>query len=470
MDLEWFRYRRNQVLLSSILILVLAILFAFRVKSVGVLVDGRTQVIETRAVFVRGALRDAGISLRPKSEVIPGLNRMILGPMVVQVINAIQVHIWDGDLEIVLESSDRTPSAWLAEAEVYLDTGDAIYIQGRQVDPESEISMTPYLEVFVRRAVDFDTLVDDQNSTLTSTATTLVGGLYANGLQLRRSDWLSLDSATPLSPNLQVHLEPATSLAIKVDGQTQIAYSAADTVGTALVDAGFTLQGLDYSIPTANQSLPADGAITVVRVNEVVEVSQKLLPFETQTQLLTNVPIDTAQVVQVGAYGVEAQQVRVRYENAEEASRTVEDAWIVQEPQPRIEGYGSQIEVKTLSTPDGVIEYWRALEFYATSYSASRAGVSPDKSWYGHVYCGGLLDNGMVAVDLGYIPCGTPLYIPGYGYAVAMDTGNIDGAWIDLGYADDDFVNWHQYVTVYFLTPVPPLENIAFYIPPGTFH
>ena len=162
--------------------------------------------------------------------------------------------------------------------------------------------------------------------------------------------------------------------------------------------------------------------------------------------------------------------MRVRYEDGEEVDRAVEASWVAQEPQPRIEGYGSKIEVQTLSTEDGVIEYWRAVEFYATSYSPSRSGTSPDVSWYGHVYCGGLLQNGFVGVDLDYVPCGTQLYIPGYGYAVAMDTGNIQGAWIDLGYEDDDYEQWNQFVTVYFLTPIPPLENIAWTIPPGTFY
>jgi len=68
------------------------------------------------------------------------------------------------------------------------------------------------------------------------------------------------------------------------------------------------------------------------------------------------------------------------------------------------------------------------------------------------------------------VPCGTRLYVPGYGFAVAMDTGRITGAWIDLGYEDDDFVLWHQFVTVYFLTPVPPLDQIAWIIPPGAFY
>jgi hypothetical protein len=39
---------------------------------------------------------------------------------------------------------------------------------------------------------------------------------------------------------------------------------------------------------------------------------------------------------------------------------------------------------------------------------------------------------------------------------IADTGGGIPGRkWIDLGYEDDDYVSWHNWVTVYFLTPVP---------------
>ena len=53
---------------------------------------------------------------------------------------------------------------------------------------------------------------------------------------------------------------------------------------------------------------------------------------------------------------------------------------------------------------------------------------------------------------------GQRLYVPGYGFGVIGDigAGYPDGRpFIDLAYSDDDFVGWHQWVTVYFLTPVP---------------
>lgn len=74
--------------------------------------------------------------------------------------------------------------------------------------------------------------------------------------------------------------------------------------------------------------------------------------------------------------------------------------------------------------------------------------------------CGGYTATGLragpgrVAVDPSVIPLGTHLYIPGYGFAVAADTGGaIRGNRIDLGFAstDDALRFGRQVITVYTL-------------------
>jgi 3D (Asp-Asp-Asp) domain-containing protein len=74
---------------------------------------------------------------------------------------------------------------------------------------------------------------------------------------------------------------------------------------------------------------------------------------------------------------------------------------------------------------------------------------------------------GIVAVTRAWYSwmVGQRVYIPGYGIAVIADVGGgIPGRyWVDLGYNDDDFVSWHQNVTMYFLTPVP--ANIPWILP-----
>ncbi len=53
------------------------------------------------------------------------------------------------------------------------------------------------------------------------------------------------------------------------------------------------------------------------------------------------------------------------------------------------------------------------------------------------------------------------MYIPGYGLAVAGDTGGgVKGLMIDLGYGDDDYQEWSKTVEVYLLAPAPSPDQI----------
>jgi 3D (Asp-Asp-Asp) domain-containing protein len=102
------------------------------------------------------------------------------------------------------------------------------------------------------------------------------------------------------------------------------------------------------------------------------------------------------------------------------------------------------------------IEYWRAVQMYATSYSPCRSGG--DRCYPG-TSSGKTLQKGMVALRYSWYLAmgGQALFIPGYGFATVEDVcgGCVGKPWIDLGYSDDDYVPWSSWVTVYFLTPVP---------------
>ena len=81
--------------------------------------------------------------------------------------------------------------------------------------------------------------------------------------------------------------------------------------------------------------------------------------------------------------------------------------------------------------------------------------ADPTDPSYGITKSGVPVTKGIVAVDPKVIPLGTRLYVPGYGFAVAGDTGGgIVGNMIDLGYPDGVASDWHTgWVDVYILGP-----------------
>lgn len=364
-----------------------------------------------------------------------------------------------------LRTASADVNAILREAAVTLNPGDELWVNGALSTPGAALESTP-ARISVRRALTVSIIEGGVRRPLTTTARTVGEALWQAGFRLGRADFVQPPLNTPITANLDILVQPARPITVQADGTVISARVQAQTVGEALAEAGVPLIGLDYAVPAADQPLPEDGAVRVVRVREETVIEQTLIRRETVYQALPGWEIDTVQILQAGADGLRRRSVRVRYEDGIEVSRTPETEVLAQAAQPRVIGYGTKITPRTIETADGVLEYWRAYTVYATSYSPSRAGVAPTARNFGITATGKRLTRGMVAVDRRYIPLGTRMYIPGYGFAVAEDTGSgVRGRFIDLGYDDWNYVSWSKVVTVYFLTPIPPPDQIVWIIP-----
>lgn len=100
-----------------------------------------------------------------------------------------------------------------------------------------------------------------------------------------------------------------------------------------------------------------------------------------------------------------------------------------------------------LDTPSGKLSYSRQLRLWATAYDANCPGCDQTTA------IGLQTGFGVVAVDPKVIPLRSKLYIPGYGLAVAGDTGgSVKGNKIDLGFTDASQSGWFaHFVDVYVL-------------------
>ena len=308
-------------------------------------------------------------------------------------------------------------------------------------------------------------VIDDGVLTiLNSDATTVGRALAYADLDIYVGDEVDPPLDTLIYSGITINIKRSRPILINVDGRAIEFRTHHDTVSDVLTEAGITLVGRDYSEPSLSSK--AMRTIEVVRVFDEYWIEYEPVPFDKQWIGLPDLEIDRTRVHQSGKSGVLARRLRVRYVDDVPSQESLVDEWIHTAPLPRIMGYGMKIPIRNIETPDGTVEYWRAVSMLATSYSPSRAGTPVTAPWYGKTRTGKALKKGMVAIDTRYIPLGSTMYVPGYGFATAEDTGSgVRGLMIDLGYEDHNYRSWRSYVTVYLRTPVPPINQIVWILP-----
>jgi len=457
--------RKPQFFIPLGLVVIAALLAFFLLqRQVTVFVDGQPQSVSTFALTVGDALRAAGINPRPEDRVEPAADSLLAGVAEIQFEHARPVSIDYQGIPFYLVSSERMPRALLSQVGIMLGADDLLYLDGQRVLPDQPLPPGEHYALQVRPAVEITLVEDGEERVLRSAAPTLAGALWDAGISLRPGDHLEPDPSTRLVSAVHATLRRAVPLEIHAGGQVVHARSAAQQVGAALAEAGFALQGMDFSDPPAGDPLPAGGVIRVTRVREDVVLAQTVLPFESTYQPDAETDLDTRKVIEPGQYGLKVTRERVRYEDGAEVSRESEAEWVVSEPKTQVVGLGTRPVIQTLDTPDGQIEYYRTATVYATSYSPCRQGMGRcSKS----TASGIPLTKGIIAVTQSWYAqfAGQRVYVPGYGIGTIADTGGgIPGTpWIDLGYDEENFTNWHSNVTIYFLTPVP--ANVPWRLP-----
>ncbi len=435
-------------------------------KTVTILVEGQPISVTTTASTVADALQEAGFTPNSGDEIDPPADAKLSDGETIRYTQAMVVSVLvDGGTKH-LTTTERTPARWAAQLDIALEEEDRLLVNGRSHPPGQPVAYQPAVTAEVRRAVPITLVRGEEQWELVSAAPTLGQALWEAGMTLSESDLLTPAPETALDAPVTARLIPGRKIQVEVDGQTHNLTTSAGTVGAALAQVGLPLQGLDYSIPASGQALPEDGKIEIVRVQEEVIINQEPISFTTLFEPVEDLELDQRQVLQLGQMGIQAQRLRVRYENGEETSRQVEDQWTLRQPVSRIEGYGTKIVVRTEMTDDGPIEYYRKIEAYATSYSPCNLGVD----WCSDTTASGLkVGRGIAAVIIEWYRYmqGHTIYVPDYGHAVIADVGGgVDGRhWVDLAYTDEEYIGWHFWVPVYFTTPVPPADQILYILP-----
>jgi uncharacterized protein YabE (DUF348 family) len=459
---------------------------------VTITVDGYTQLFRTTQPDVAGLLADQGLALRPEDRVSPAPETRLAPGLAVMIVRA-RPGLVDADGRLhQLYTQARTVGELIQSAGVQWGAYDEIWLDGAQVAFETALPAPVRPEdsprfarshawsgkdalpvrLHIVRAVPI--VVDDGSVpyTLYTTAPTIGEALLREQVSLYLGDYVTPSLGSRVSSGLHVAIERSTPVLVTADGRTTHTRTRGKTVGGTLMDLGILVTDNDRVTPPLDQPVVEQQQIRLVRISHVTLVERKPIPYVSVLVPDDNLEIDTQRLAQAGVNGEHRKRFKVITEDGIEVSRTLVDEWVAAEPVTRMVAFGRKIVPRTLDTPDGPVTYWRKIRMYSTSYSPARSGTPKSAPWYGRTRIGLKLRKGIVAVDPKVIPLKSWVYVPGYGKAIAGDTGGgIKSKWIDMGFEDFNYESWHGWIDVYLLDPPPGASKIMWvlpnYPPPG---
>lgn len=470
------------------LVAAMALGYALTLRPFWVEVDGRTLLLRSHMATVGEALHEARIWLQPEDRIEPPPSTPLRPGMHVQVQRARTLDIVvDGEshtlrtvAQSIGEALTEAGVKWIPDDRISIGgqrlSGDepvfaALQTAGRQTTSRggrpSPLSEAPApMQLAVQRAVPIAVQDGKTPYTFLTAAPTLGEALVEKGITIYAADRVQPELDTPITAGLQANIDRSCPVTLLADGQIRQTRTRAATVGELLEEDGVKLGPLDFTRPGLTEPVTTDLRVTVVRVREEELTEQESIPFEEEFRGASDLEIDQRRIDNFGSPGVFKRSLKVRYENGIEVSRTLDREWVERPPMNRIVSYGTKIVLRQLDTPEGPITYWRKLRMRASSYTAATSGKTRDHPEYGITRVGWRARKGIIAVDPRVIPLFTDMYVPGYGQAVAADTGGlILGMHIDLCYPEDALIHWWRWTDVYLTGPPPPASQITWILP-----
>jgi len=458
--------RQHRLHLALIAVVAAVSVFAYLMlpsRTVKVQADGHEIVVDTYISDDHRLLGRIGIDLNDGDRVTALAGD---GIDVLRVERARRVTLAVDGITYEMLTHARTIDQLLDEAKVATSGRDSVLQNGAlvsfnaPVDPpvlfttidaftSAPASETPIL-IEVRRAVPL-TIVEDGAvvSETTSSRPTVAQALREAGIRVGPGDRVLPDAQASLAPDMRIEVQHARAMTVTLPQDHVVLYTFESTVGAALAAAGVSLPPDSYAEPSLDASVYDGMSVRVVQIAEEQEIEREYV--ENRTVYRSDPSLSPGQVRTVqGHDGVRVRRYAVGYVNGAESSRVLVDEYWESEPVDTVVYYPVQ-NGQHLAQPEGQVV--KTLRVYATWYNPASAGRPASDPAYGRTATGVLVTYGVVAVDPTLIPLGTKMFIPGYGYGVAADTGGaVKGYIIDLGFPDGIDVNWtSRWLDIYIL-------------------
>lgn len=417
-------------------------------------VDGQTVRASSTNGTIVEVLADAGFTLEPDDRilVIPhggpsltevvagGLRRSVTGPSV-KTDTGEQI----GAGQVIVPPRAVVPSsAPMRAAPLVLERLG--YMYGEVVDRGSPSGSVG--RIVVQRATPFRVHENGFTEHVRAAASTVGEALRAVGIDVDAADVVVPTLEAPLMPGVRVSVLRAPAVTV-AEGDTLVTTrTRVSTVAELLVEQSIDLGELDRVEPGLNAPVPAFGTVRVVRVREEERIEFETLPFQTQVVKLPGLKPGARIILRSGSDGLRQRTILTTIENGEEAGQKVGQDTLLRTPLTEIIAEPA-LSITSVSVPGAGLlgldthgpppglNTRRVVKMVSTAYDPGpeSTGKRPGDPGYGITATGVRFAPGIVAVDPRIIPFFTRVWVPGYGFGVAADTGSdIQGHRVDLGF------------------------------------
>ncbi|TYR78323.1 DUF348 domain-containing protein [Priestia megaterium] len=326
--------------------------------------------------------------------------------------------------------------------------GDLLRQEGVTVSQYDYLSHSPSDKIAEGMEIVFDTarpielIVDGKQQQIWTTADTIKEVLNEQKIKLKKHDSIQPPLESKVEDNKKIFVKKAFLLKLNEGNKIKEVWSTSTTVADFLEKQDVTVNDLDRVEPKLSSTLVPNSEVKVTRVKKVTDVVEEPVAYETITKKDASLEKGEKKVIESGEEGQVLKHYEVTMENGYEKNRTLLKTEETKPSKNQVIALGVKVSkpvTKTAGEFDVAKEKTNQVEKEFTANSTAYTAYCNG--------CSGKTRTGMdlranpnvkvIAVDPSVIPLGSKVYVEGYGYAVAADTGgDIKGTRIDVFFSD----------------------------------
>lgn len=289
------------------------------------------------------------------------------------------------------------------------------------------------MKITYKAAKPIKVAMGDERRTIWTTADTVKELIQQEDIDVTEHDRIEPALDTVIKNDLSLTIDKAFQITLNVgEEEKQHVWTTSTTVADFLKNQDVQLNELDKVEPALTDELTEKSNVTVTRIEKVTDVVEEPIAFNVVEKKDDNIEKGVQKVINSGKEGKQEKHYEVTIKNGQEVTRKLLKTETVQKSEDRVVALGTKV-VQTSTTVASRGNDAVSKEFYvnSTAYTANCNGCSGTTATGVNLKANP--NAKVIAVDPSVIPLGTKVYVEGYGYAVAADTGSaIKGSKIDV--------------------------------------